>query len=202
MNERETIEWLNFWFDNANEKRSDRLLLIGDSIARDYRGPVAKLTGLPVDFFATSTSIEDEMFWKTLKLFFEFEDYRWQKAHIQIGVHSIDGMFGARRNVDLEEYEKNYDKLISVIKSYVPDLTVATTTKVVNASQLTQVDTRITEEIEKRNKVALRIAGKYGLKTNDLFKKMYDFPHRDRVHFTAEGREQMAKFVAEAMHLL
>lgn len=47
---REHVEWLNFWFDNANEKRSDRILLIGDSVTHDYRKPLAQLTKKPVDF--------------------------------------------------------------------------------------------------------------------------------------------------------
>ena len=95
--EREHTEWLNFWFDKANTVRNNRILLIGDSVARDYRGPLAALTGRPVDFFATSTSIGDEMFWKMLELFFSFKEYKQQKAHIQIGVHSINGFGAAKR---------------------------------------------------------------------------------------------------------
>ncbi len=198
---REYVEWLNFWFDKANEKRNDRILLIGDSIARDYRGPLASLTNLPVDFFATTAAMDDKMFWKTLDLFLEYEDYRWQKAHIQIGVHSIDGMFWAKRNVDLLEYEKTYERLVCTIREIVPDLTIATTTKVVNSKDLSSIDAYVTEEIKKRNEIAVRIAEKYGLPVNDLFKKMYNWPHRDKVHFTLEGRNQMAEYVAAAMKL-
>lgn len=199
---REITEFLNFWFDKANMVRNDRILLIGDSISRAYRGPLAALTGRPVDFFATTTSIDEDMFWKTLELFFGFEEYRQQKAHIQIGLHSIDGFMSAKRNFSLEEYERNYDKLVKTVKKYIPDLTIATTTKVVQVGNLTAIDQHNTEEVIKRNEIAMRIAKKHGLKTNDLFTSMYNSLHRDLVHFTTESIQEMAKHVAKAMGLI
>lgn len=199
---REYIEWLNFWFDNANEKRTDRILLIGDSVARDYRGPLAQLTNKPVDFFATSTSISDDKFYKTLDLFFSYEEYRQYKAHIQIGVHGIDGFGNAIQSNSIEEFEKAYEKLITYVLKYIPDLTIALTTSVVKLDNLSELDEKINNEIIKRNQIAKKIAEKYKLEVNDLYSLMFSEPHRDRVHFPKEGSEKIAHKVAEVMNLI
>ena len=199
---REYVEWLNFWFDNANEKRTDRILLIGDSVARDYRRPLAQLTKKPVDFFATNTSISNDKFYETLDLFFSYKEYRQTKAHIQIGVHGIDGVEKAIQSNSIEEYEKAYEKLVVYILKYIPDLTVALTTSVVNQEHLSEPNEKINNEIIKRNQVAKKIAEKYKLKVNDLYSFMLNEPHRDWVHFPAEGSEKIARKVAEVMKLI
>ena len=135
-------------------------------------------------------------------MFFSFKEYRQQQAHIQIGVHSIDGFGAANRINSLNTYEQNYDKLMETVKKYIPDLTIATTTKVVQRGNLTSIDKHYTEEIIKRNEIAMRIAQKHKLKTNDLFTSMYNFPQRDNVHFTKEAIQEMAKYVAKAMDLI
>lgn len=48
----------------------------------------------------------------------------------------------------------------------------------------------------------MRIAQKHGLKTNDLFTSMYNFPYRDSLHFTKESIQEMAKQVAKALNLI
>ena len=43
---RESIEWCDIWISHANETNLPRVLLIGDSIARDYYPEVeTRLTG-------------------------------------------------------------------------------------------------------------------------------------------------------------
>lgn len=199
---REYVEWLNFWFDYANEKRSDRILLIGDSIARDYRGPLAQLTQKPVDFFATTTNISDDKFYRTLDLFFSYEEYHQQKAQIQIGVHGIDGVCKAVQSNSIEKFEKEYEKLVNYVLKYIPDLTIALTTHVVENSNLSKLWEKVNNEIIKRNQVAKKIAEKYKLKVNDLYSLMFNEPHRDWAHFPKEGSEKIARKVAEVMKLI
>lgn len=151
---REQIEWLNFWFDNGNEKRSDRVMLIGDSISREYRFALRILTKRPVDFFACSTSISDEKFYETLELFFSYKEYRQKKAQIQIGVHGINGFEKAITSNSIADYEKGFEKLVNYVLKYIPDLTIALTTAVVQANNLSVIDEKINNEIIKRNLVA------------------------------------------------
>ncbi len=202
---RENSEWLNFSFDKANEKRTDRILLIGDSVSREYREPLAKLTKKPVDFFATSTNISDDKFFKSLDLFFSYREYRQYKAQIQIGVHGINGFNGFVNSIQsnsIEDFEKTYEKLVTYVLKYIPDLTIALATSVVKLSNLSELDEKINNEIIKRNQIAKKVAEKYKLKVNDLYTLMFNEPHRDRMHFHVEGREQMAKYVAKAMNLI
>lgn len=41
--DRETIEWSNIWIENAGSSASKRILIIGDSVARNFRGSISKL---------------------------------------------------------------------------------------------------------------------------------------------------------------
>lgn len=199
---REKIEWLNFWFDNGNEQRNDRVLLIGDSISREYRTPLAQLTKKPIDFFAVSTSISDEKFFEALEFFFSFKEYRQKKAHIQIGVHGINGFGNAVQNNSITEYEKGFEKLVNTVIKYIPDLTIALTTSVTQSGNLSVIDDTINDEIIKRNTVAKEIAEKHKLPVNDLYTLMLNEPHRDIVHFSKEGSDKIARRTAEAMKLI
>ncbi len=201
---REYIEWLNFWFDYANKTRNDRVLLIGDSISRQYRGELGRISEMPIDFFATSASITEDIFWKQLDHFFSYEEYRQKKAHIQIGFHGIVNSTGYNRKAaefSYEEYEKSFEKLVQTVMKYVPVVVVALTTPVVKQSDLSVLDEYINGEIIKRNNIAAKVAKKYNLKINNLYSLMLDDEHVDRVHFTKAGNDKLADAVAHALEL-
>lgn len=61
--DKETTEWSNFWYDQANVQGTRRILLVGDSIARQYRRTLSEKLKSPVDLFATSAALRDSMFW-------------------------------------------------------------------------------------------------------------------------------------------
>lgn len=201
MPEREDTEWLNFWFSRGNKNLDNRVLLIGDSIAREYRGPLENLINKPVDFFATSAYIADDMFWKQFDLFFSFKEYRQSKAHIQIGLHGINTFGGAKHSNSLEEWEIYYEKLVKRIMEFIPDLTIALSTPAIitNTGVLYE---KWNDEIIKRNRIAAKIAEKYKLNINDLYTLMLGEPHRDMTHFPKEGSEKIAKKIAESLKLL
>lgn len=54
--DKETTEWSNFWYDQANVQGTRRILLVGDSIARQYRRTLSEKLKSPVDLFATSAA--------------------------------------------------------------------------------------------------------------------------------------------------
>ena len=79
--EREFIEWTNGWHEYANDLGKRRWLLIGDSVAREYRGrlqDMVRLKNISIDFFATSLHIEDPAFFKELRHFLSFEEYKYE----------------------------------------------------------------------------------------------------------------------------
>ncbi|WP_368350547.1 hypothetical protein, partial [Parabacteroides merdae] len=51
--DKETTEWSNFWYDQANVQGGGRILLVGDSIARQYRRSLSEKLKCPVDLFGT-----------------------------------------------------------------------------------------------------------------------------------------------------
>src|SRR3954470_22791998 len=67
---RESIEWCDIWISHANETNLPRVLLIGDSIARDYYPEVEKrLAGKAfVRRLTTSRFIADPVLLKETKL--------------------------------------------------------------------------------------------------------------------------------------
>lgn len=202
LSSRENIEWLNFWFDKGNEIRDDRILLIGDSISREYRSILSVLTNKPIDFFAGSADILDGAYWKSLDLFFSYSEYRQINAHIQIGVNGIDGVGNSVCSNDIAAWEKNYEKLVNYVLNYIPNLTIALTTPVHRKDNILIIDDKINNEIIKRNQVAKKIAEKYKLPINDLYTLMFNEPHRDWVHFPKDGSEKIARQTAKIMKLI
>src|SRR3954469_14911554 len=65
---RESIEWCDIWISHANETKLPRVLLIGDSIARDYYPEVEKrLAGKAfVARLATSRFVADPVLLKEI----------------------------------------------------------------------------------------------------------------------------------------
>src|SRR5438552_11883341 len=67
---RESIEWCDIWISHANETNLPRVLLIGDSIARDYYPEVEKtLAGKAfVARLATSRFVADAVLMKEIEV--------------------------------------------------------------------------------------------------------------------------------------
>src|SRR6478736_2357019 len=67
---RESIEWCDIWITHANETNLPRVLLIGDSIVRDYYPEVEKqLAGKAfVGRLATSRFVTDPVLLKEIKM--------------------------------------------------------------------------------------------------------------------------------------
>src|SRR5262245_22012521 len=67
---REATEWCDIWISHANETNLPRVLLIGDSIARDYYSEVAKrFAGKAfVARLATSRFVADPVLLKEIEL--------------------------------------------------------------------------------------------------------------------------------------
>lgn len=83
LNEREEVEWSNFWRDRANEESNNRILLVGDSTARMVRSTLASLTGRPVDLLATSSGLHDSLFINQIDCFFSSMEYEYSHIFVQ-----------------------------------------------------------------------------------------------------------------------
>jgi len=86
---RESIEWCDIWISHANETNLPRVLLIGDSIARDYYPEVEKrLAGKAfVGRLATSRFVADPVLLKEIESVLDgakFDVIQIQQRHARL----------------------------------------------------------------------------------------------------------------------
>src|SRR5499427_7640958 len=109
---RESIEWCDIWISHANETNLPRVVLIGDSIARDYYPEVEKhLAGKAfVARLTTSRFVADPVLLKEIELVLDGTKF-------DVIVFN-NGMHGWQHTEP--EYQKAFPKLIKTIRSNAP----------------------------------------------------------------------------------
>src|ERR1051325_4851438 len=110
---RESIEWCDIWISHANETNLPRVLLIGDSIARDYYPEVEKrLAGKAfVARLATSRFVADPVLLKEIELVLSQEKFDV--------IHFNNGMHGWQHSE--AEYREAFPKFIKALRKHAPD---------------------------------------------------------------------------------
>ena len=194
---REAIEWCDIWISHANETNLPRVLLIGDSIARDYYPEVEKrLAGKAfVARLATSRFVADPVLLKEIELVLT-------GARFDV-IQFNNGMHGWQHSE--EAYRKAFPKLIKTIRTHAPKarLIWATTTPLRDGKGVTG-DTQAEysdERITARNALAAEIAGARKIPTDDLNAAVRGHPefHSDNVHFNGQGSQILAAQVCAAV---
>jgi len=150
---RESIEWCDIWISHASETKLPRVLLIGDSIARDYYLEVERrLAGKAfVARLATSRFIADPVLLKEIELVLD-------QAKFDV-IHFNNGMHGWQHSE--AEYRQAFPKLVETIRSHAPQASLiwAATTPLRHAKGVTG-DTKAEysdERIAARNAIASEI---------------------------------------------
>src|SRR5882724_967863 len=150
----ESIEWCDIWISHANETNLPRVLLIGDSIARDYYPEVEKrLAGKAfVARLTTSRFVADPVLLKEIESVLE-------GAKFDV-IHFNNGMHGWQHSE--AEYRQAFPKFLKTIRSHAPKarLIWATTTSLRDGKGVTG-DTKAeysNERIAARNAIATEIA--------------------------------------------
>jgi hypothetical protein len=191
---REAIEWCDIWISHANETILPRVLLIGDSIVRDYYPEVEKhLAGKAfVARLSTSRFISDPVLLKEIELVLEGTKF----DVIQFN----NGMHGWQHTE--AEYRKAFPKLIKTIRADAPKarLIWATTTPLRDGKAVTS-DTNAKysdERIAARNAIAAEFVAAQNIPTDDLNAAMRGHPeyHSDNVHFNGQGIQIQADQVS------
>src|SRR5213592_2670410 len=194
---REAIEWCDIWSSHANETNLSRVLLIGDSIARDYYPEVEKrLAGKAfVARLATSRFVADPVLLKEIEAVLD-------GAKFDV-VQFNNGMHGWQHSE--AEYRKAFPKLIKTIRAHAPRarLIWATTTPLRDGKDVTW-DTKAEysdERIAARNAVAAEIVAAQKIPTVDLNAAVRGHPefHSDNVHFNGQGSQILAAQVCAAV---
>lgn len=192
LGDRENIEWTNCWWSRAN-KSIDRILLIGDSVIRGVRGDLERfmIHQYAVDLFAASLDMNDDLFWKHVKLFMDTAEYTYKCIIVQYGFHH--GL--NRRCVDSKTFRNNfkieYRKLIEMLKQYCPYIVLMTGNSEVYADQIDILDKTKEQEIVCRNKILYEIAKEFGCPVFDLHFLMHevenDYKHIDAQHYEKDA---------------
>ena len=217
---REEIEWLNYWWANADKECTERYLLIGDSVSRGYRGSLEKISGIPVDYIGTSSLILDELFLREIDIFLIGGGVDMYSAiQVQIGIHGIMDIKTELNGDFYDVYRNQYKNLIEFLLEKTKRLVLASTTPVIdrywNCSNkylsfilrnthplcMEHINERMDKELSIRNNMARDIAKEYSLIFNDLYFYMRNegkkFRHIDEIHYEKKSNVFMARKVAE-----
>jgi len=197
---RESIEWCDIWISHANETNLPRVLLIGDSIARDYYPEVEKrLAGKAfVARLTTSRFVADPVLLKEIGLVLDGTKF-------DVIVFN-NGMHGWQHTE--AEYQKAFPKLIKTIRANAPRarLIWATTTPLRDGKGVTY-DTKAEysdERIAARNALAAEVVTAQKIPTVDLNSAVRGHPefHSDNVHFNGQGSQILASQIIGAVERL
>lgn len=176
-----------------------RVLIIGDSISIGYtpfvrellRG-VANVHRIPENGGPTSRGVEQIEKW--------LGEGKWDVVHFNFGLHDLRVMEGERRQVALEDYEKNLERLAVRMRQTGAKLIFATTTPVPEGNVNPR---RIPADVVCYNDVARRVASRHGIAINDLYSavlpRLAELQLPVNVHFKPEGYKFLAEKVAEAI---
>lgn len=214
-NEREDIEWSNFWIDQANKKGDNRILLIGDSTARMVRSTLAKLTGRPVDLFASSSSLHDTLFVNQVKCFFSDPLYKYATIFVQLGHHAEIGIGGGTySDIDWEIFENDFrefckyllqftDQIIieSIFYTVIPSKRCRFFKKLLGIPEI--FDEKTNKMKDRKTEIEFQIAKELGLQTLDINGYMLNegkkFRHGDHIHFEESAKPFICKKMIDAM---
>jgi hypothetical protein len=193
----EAIEWCDIWISHANETNLPRVLLIGDSITRDYYHEVEnRLAGKAfVARLATSRFVSDPVLLKEIELV--LDDAKFDVIQFNNGMHGWQHSEA--------EYREAFPKVFKTIRAHAPKarLIWATTTPLRDGNGVTG-DTRADysdDRIAARNALAAEVVTVQKIPTVDLNAAVRGRPelHSDNVHFNAQGSQILAAEVSAAV---
>jgi lysophospholipase L1-like esterase len=181
------------------------LLLIGDSVRKDYQPLVGRMLAGAVEVRGPEENCGDSR-----SVLAHLDDWVFSRppdlVHINCGLHDIKRDFGqTRRAVPLAEYRRNVRDILARLVAANLAVIWASTTPVNEAwhHRLKPFD-RMAADVDAYNAAAGAIAGELGVCVDDLHAAVMT-AGRDRlllpdgVHFNPDGRETQARAVVAAV---
>lgn len=200
MSQLEYIEWCDFWIEDQNNKEKPRILLIGDSITRDYKDLVISLfhNEVTINMMASSRGMDNQDYFFELGYLLNKERFHYNAIHFNNGLHA--------NHLSANEYENLLDKTIQfIIKNTTLEkekIIIALSTPVYKED--VGYENKENERVIERNQRARKIAEYYGLFVNDLYTLSYgkdEFRVGDGLHYNSHGSkmqaEQVVKFLKQ-----
>jgi hypothetical protein len=197
---RESIEWCDVWISHANETNLPRVLLIGDSITRDYYPQVEKLLAgkAYVGRLTSSAFISDPALAQQITMM--LSQYKFDIIQFNNGMHGWPH--------SEKEYEEAFPEFLATIRDHAPNAKLIwanTTSLKISPNDPPGDQPQATDErIAARNDIATKFAKAGGIDVNDLFSLGKGHPeyHTDNVHFNELGIALQASQVADHIEKL
>lgn len=182
-----------------DDPRLPNVLLIGDSISIGYTLPVRRLLDgkanvhrIPENGGPTTRGLEKLDQW--------LNGRNWDVIHFNWGLHDLKFTAEGKRQVSLDDYERNLDKLVSRLRQTGAALIWAHTTPVPHGKLQ---PLRKPGDGAVYNLVAERIMRAHQVAVNDLYsfakERLSAIQKPENVHFTPSGSEQLAAQVSQAI---
>ena len=188
---REETEWTEVWLPQIKDTNKPYVLLIGDSITKQYSKKVQKnlKSKANTGYVATSLNIADPLYPFLLTYVMTLRQY--DVIHLNNGLHGPP-----YRD---KQYKEGLEKAIKLIQQYQPNakLILVLSTPI----KTTEDNTHFQETIIKRNTIVINLAKKYKLPVDDLFvvAEGKDSLHSDKFHFNKEGIQILTKTVVKSV---
>ena len=185
----ETFEWDNVWWEHTENTTAKRVAYIGDSISCGTRRIATEASENKVlfDGFGTSKALDNPCFKDSLSIFMKQE----QKIDAILFNNGLHGW-----HLSIENYEKEYGKMIEFIKSISnAPLFIVLTTNLPNDEERNEI-------VIKRNEIAKKYADKFGYKCIDLYSvsvENNDLHTEDNVHFVEDGYKKLAECILKIL---
>lgn len=187
----EEIEWTWEVRPAQVDPKLPNVLLVGDSITRNYYPDVAQklMHSANVYLFASSTSLGDPRLPRQLAEFWSMEGVRFQVIHLSNGLHGW--------SYTEAQYGDALPSFLSEVRSLSPGarLIWTTSTAIRDAGAGGATNSRI----DARNEIASAFFTRQGIPIDDQHRLMLDHrnDYQDPVHFNAAGSAIQAEQVAE-----
>ena len=195
---REEIEWQDRWVESAakHDAKLPRVLMLGDSISRQYRGEVSRLLKgkAVIANSAGSHCVGDPLLIEEAEKILDAYDFA--VIVFNNGLHGFGNTDG--------EYGMHLPQYVEYLKAKAPKarLIWARTTPVSVAGDLAKF-ADLNARVEARNRSADEVMKRYGVPTVDLYAPIAADPAKyhaaDGTHFNDTGVKVLAKAVADAV---
>ena len=190
---KERFEWVQSWCDEALSDDLPRVLLIGDSITRQYQARVRELLRgkCYVDYFSSSYAVDSPICKTLIKAF--IGDSKYAIIHFNNGLHGF--------HIGKSAYKSRLKK---ILKAFPNDCKVilASTTFVFEKGNMIP-DQAWDKRVSERNAAIDELSEEFGFPIDDLYSvsKTIDASGRsiDGTHFNEEGVDILTDSVVKSI---
>lgn len=190
---KERFEWVQSWCDEAPSNDLPRVLLIGDSITRQYQDRVRELLRgkCYVDYFSSSYAVDSPIYQTLIKAF--VGDSKYAIIHFNNGLHGF--------HIGKSTYKSRLKKLLKTLPNDCKVI-LANTTFVFEEGNVIP-DKMWGKRVSERNVAIAELSEEFGFPIDNLYSvsRTIDSNGRsnDGTHFKEEGIDILANNVVKSI---